>query len=51
MRILILFCMVPVIVFAQSYLEASGQTTVFTLTAGVKTGWDLGVAYPFGSSI
>lgn len=44
MRALILFCLLPVIVFAQSYFEASGQTVAFTLTAGAKAGWNPGIS-------
>jgi len=40
MRLLILLCMLPVVAFAQITLQASGQTSVFTLTAGAKAGWN-----------
>ena len=30
--------------FCQSYYEASGQTEVFTLTAGTKAGWNPAIA-------
>jgi len=39
MRVVSLFlCLLPAMIFAQQYYEASGQTQVFTLTAGAKTG-------------
>jgi hypothetical protein len=31
-------CLLPAMIFAQQYYEASGQTQVFTLTAGAKAG-------------
>jgi len=40
MRALILFCMLPVALFAANYFSASGQTASFTLTAGAKAGWN-----------
>ncbi len=40
MRALGLFCILPVIAFAQNYFEASGQTTIFNLVAGATAGWD-----------
>jgi hypothetical protein len=44
MRALLLFCMLPVVVFAQSYFEASGQTAAFTMAAGAKAGWNPSIA-------
>jgi len=32
--------MLPVVAFAQITLQASGQTSAFTLTAGAKAGWN-----------
>jgi len=44
MRALLLFCMLPVVAFAQGYFEASGQTAAFTLAAGSKAGWNPSMA-------
>lgn len=38
MRTLIFLCLLPAMIFAQQYYQASGQTQVFTLTAGAKAG-------------
>jgi hypothetical protein len=39
MRAFALFlCLLPAMIFAQQYYEASGQTRVFTLSAGAKAG-------------
>ena len=34
----LLLCLLPAMIFAQQYYQASGQTQVFTLTAGAKVG-------------
>jgi hypothetical protein len=39
MRVFLVFCLLPAILFAQTYYEASGQTVPFTLTPGGKAGW------------
>jgi len=49
MRALILFCMFPVLAFAQITFQASGQTAAFTLKAGAKAGWNNG-ANPINNS-
>jgi hypothetical protein len=49
MRALVLFCMFPVLAFAQITLQASGQTAAFTLKAGAKSGWN-GAATPIDHS-
>jgi hypothetical protein len=38
MRKLLFLCLIPAAVWAQQYYQASGQTQVFTLTAGAKAG-------------
>jgi hypothetical protein len=38
MRKLILLCLIPTALWSQQYYQASGQTQVFTLTAGAKAG-------------
>ena len=40
MRLVIMFCLLPFIVYAQNYFEASGKTVAFTLKAGAKSGWN-----------
>jgi hypothetical protein len=37
---LIISAVVPISVWAQEYVEASGQTNVFDLKAGAKAGWN-----------
>jgi hypothetical protein len=37
-KLLLLLCLLPALVIAQQYYQASGQTQVFTLTAGAKAG-------------
>jgi hypothetical protein len=32
--------LIPALLYAQNYVEASGQTVVFNLAAGAKAGWD-----------
>ncbi|MBW8886587.1 MAG: hypothetical protein JF616_02415 [Fibrobacteres bacterium] len=49
MRRLILFCMFPVLAFAQIALQAGGQTAAFTLKAGGKAAWNIAGA-PIGNS-
>ncbi len=34
----VFLCLLPAMIFAQQYYQASGQTQVFTLTAGAKVG-------------
>jgi hypothetical protein len=36
MRTILFVCLVPILLFAQEYYEASGQTSIFTLKAGGK---------------
>jgi hypothetical protein len=36
MRLTIFFCLIPALVMAQDFFEASGSTAVFTLKAGAK---------------
>ena len=38
MHKLIFLCLIPAAIWSQQYYEASGQTRVFTLTAGAKAG-------------
>lgn len=40
MRVLILYCMFPVLAFSQITLQASGQTAAFMLKAGAKADWN-----------
>lgn len=40
MRIFLLTCMFPALLFAQGYYEAFGQTRPFTLAAGNKADWN-----------
>ena len=40
MRTLFLLCMLPVLCLGQSYIEASGQTVPFLLSAGQKAAWN-----------
>jgi hypothetical protein len=40
MRIYLFLLVLPVLVLAQDYHDASGQTLPFTLAAGAKTKWD-----------
>jgi hypothetical protein len=37
---LIILLSLPVVIVAQEYIEASGQTVVFELKAGAKAGWN-----------
>ena len=36
MRLIVFFCLIPALVMAQDFFEASGSTAVFTLKAGAK---------------
>ena len=38
MRKLLFLCLIPAALWSQQYYQASGQTRVFTLTAGAKAG-------------
>ncbi|OGJ87667.1 MAG: hypothetical protein A2268_04495 [Candidatus Raymondbacteria bacterium RifOxyA12_full_50_37] len=40
MRALFLLCIVPALLWAQNYYEASGQSRAFTLAAGQKAEWN-----------